>query len=72
MQFAHTVMLPRQTQCERSHTISRAPAVILASNLHKLVAVQPKLTPIGAKVLVHQVIAERIVPRRDRRMRCED
>src|SRR2546421_11509479 len=46
--------------------------MILAGYLHKLFARQSKLAPVGAKVLVDQFIAERIVSCRDRSMRRKE
>src|SRR6266699_4377269 len=69
MQFAHTIVLSRQPQREYSHTISRPVAVILACHLHKLVAVEPQLSPVGTKIPVNQIVDESIITCRYGRVR---
>src|SRR5579883_2282152 len=72
MQLAHSVMHACKLECQHCHAVSRTPSMILARNLHKLVAVQPKLSPIGAKVFIDQLIVERVVARGYRSVRGEE
>src|SRR6266702_3918444 len=57
VQFTHAVVLSRQPQREYSHTIGRPVAVILARHLHKLIAVEPQLSPVGTKIPGNQIPA---------------
>src|SRR5437016_2940005 len=72
MQASHAVMLARQEQCQHRHTKGWTPAMILPRYLHELFAVESQLPPVGAKVLVDEIITECIVPCGYGRMCCEE
>ena len=61
VQLAHAIMLSGQVKRQHRHAIGWTPAMIFACHLHKLFARQAELAPIGAKILVHQVVAKGIV-----------
>src|SRR5215471_7691800 len=46
--------------------------MIFTCHIHELFAGQSKLPPVGAKILINQVVGERIVASRDRCMCCEE
>src|SRR5215469_12752731 len=72
MQATHAILLARHAYCQYGHTKGWTPAMIFASYLHKLLAVESKLSPEGAEVLVDEIVAECIVACRYGRMCCEE
>src|SRR5579885_707306 len=72
MQLAHSIMHACELERQHCHAVSRAPSVILARNLHKLVTIQAKLSPIRSKVFIDQLIVECVIACRHRRMGREE
>ncbi len=72
MQTADTIVIACQSHGQHGHTKGWTPAMILSRDLHELLAVESKLSPVGAKVLVDEIVTERIIPCRYRSVRREE
>src|SRR5579859_428299 len=77
MQCAHAVMLACELQGEHGHSIGRAPTMILAGHIHKLIPVQAELSPVRAEIAIHEIVVEGIIAsgywrmRGEKRVRCD-
>src|SRR5579884_4187658 len=72
VELTHAIMQACQFQCEDSHAVDGAPAVIFASNLHELIAGQPEFVRVRAEVLIDEVVVEGVIACRNRGMRREE